>query len=764
MTEEAALARGGLRIGWVDITRGIGVLLVLWGHIFRYGGRPSIVIFSFHMPLFFMISGYLFSPEKTSDFASFARKRAKGLLLPYFAACLLGLLVTLAIPAWRAEISLQTIITDVFYLGAPNCLHVGQVWFFLCLFFVELAAFALYKVVLRDASSAKSVLVVLLIAGAGVTLPTVLSSYFVLGRLPWMLDTGIVALSFYFIGFYTKTSGLLQSVDRTASRRTKVVLSVLALGLTSFLSIRWLGWVNIGALIFSFPPLYFLCAVLGSLGVALLAMAIKECPALQAMGQESLILVVIHSLLIYAFLAMTSQCYGYEIILGENPPKAVALIGSVVLAVVLGALGYTLAWARRKLANRGTATSSSVEVGGDACGSTGRDATSPQAPEGYGDGNKGGVPVAASTPGRSRRNSTIELLRILCMLLVIAHHGVVHGGALGMDPCANKVLASLILPGGKIAFTCFVAISTWFLVDQQFKGSRFLRAWLEVLFYSVAVIAISALLGAQVTARDWIGAFLPIGGNTHGFAAAYLAFYLLLPVLSRISSGLSQAQVRWIVLVGAYLQVIEKVLATYGMADLALHPFPSEILLFVLCYFVSLYIKKWGPKASCSAGAMFATAMTVWLAVFMLTWASWSQGSSLITTFLTAFASDESSLLYLLGGYSLFLAFRALPAFSSRAVDIVAGTTFGILLIHDHGFFRYVLWGGIVNAPSWWYSQHYLLRLVAVTVAVFAVCSLIDYARQRLLERPIAASRAFRTAGEKLDGVWTSALSSHGSS
>ena len=157
------------------------------------------------------------------------------------------------------------------------------------------------------------------------------------------------------------------------------------------------------------------------------------------------------------------------------------------------------------------------------------------------------------------------------------------------------------------------------------------------------------------------------------------------------------------------MQVFEKVLATYGIANLALHPFPSELLLFLLCYFVSLYFKKWGSDASRSPVAMFAIAIVVWLAVFFLTWASWARGGSTIPTFLTAFASDESSLLYLVGGYSLFLAFRALPSFHSRIINIVAGTTFGVLLIHDNGFFRYVLWDGIVNAPAWWYSHHYLL-------------------------------------------------------
>lgn len=753
MSEKAVNAQQDRRIGWLDIARGIGVLLVLWGHIFRYGGRPSIVIFSFHMPLFYMISGYLFSPEKESDFTSFVRKRARSLLLPYLISCLLGLLVTLSVPSWRAELSLETIFNDVFYLGAPNCLHVGQVWFFLCLFFVEITAFSLYKLLhLRTISLAGKVLTIFLIAGIGVTLPAILPRYFVLGRLPWMLDTSIVALVFYLIGFFAKTSSLLQHVDEEMSRLAKIVLAVTALVLTAFISIKWLGWVNIGALIFSFPPLYFSCAILGSLGVMLLAMGIEKNSALQTMGRESLVLVVIHSFLIYILLAISSHYYGYEIILGENPPKAVALFGCIILAVVLSALGHIFTQARKKFANRTAERSFVIGTGSNSHGNLNCEDMAIQLAASYKSETENHCTI--STSKHTRRNSTIELLRILCMLLVIAHHGVVHGGALGMEPCANKVLASFILPGGKIAFTCFVAISTWFLIDQQFKGSRFLRAWLEVLFYSVAMIAVSTVLGAHISARDWIGSVLPIGGNTHGFAAAYLAFYLLIPILSRISLNLTKNQVQWIIILGAYLQVFEKVLATYGMANLALHPFPSEILLFIFCYFISLYIKRWGFKILYSPIAMFAIFIVIWLIVFLLTWMSWSQNNQTVATFLSAFASDENSLLYLVGGFALFLAFQALPPLNSPIINLIASTTFGVLLIHDHGFFRYVLWNNIISAPTWWYSQHYLLHLAFVTVAVFTMCALVDYVRQRLLEPPVVDSRLFRSTAKRLDDIW----------
>lgn len=51
------------RIAWVDIAKGIGIVLVLIGHISQ-NKNLHYFIYSFHMPLFFIISGYLYSEKE----------------------------------------------------------------------------------------------------------------------------------------------------------------------------------------------------------------------------------------------------------------------------------------------------------------------------------------------------------------------------------------------------------------------------------------------------------------------------------------------------------------------------------------------------------------------------------------------------------------------------------------------------------------------------------------------------------------------------
>ncbi|MDD6628190.1 MAG: acyltransferase [Lachnospiraceae bacterium] len=82
---------------YLDILRGTAVILMVLGHCIQYGNgrafsQPDIffnntafqLIYSFHMPLFMLISGYLFiyTVEKYSDIMAFVKNRILRLLLP----------------------------------------------------------------------------------------------------------------------------------------------------------------------------------------------------------------------------------------------------------------------------------------------------------------------------------------------------------------------------------------------------------------------------------------------------------------------------------------------------------------------------------------------------------------------------------------------------------------------------------------------------------------------------------------------------------
>lgn len=69
----------------IDIMKGIAILCVMIGHVDWYPNIIGRVIYSFHMPLFFLISGYFAKTcnDYRGTFVSFFAKNAKQLLIPY---------------------------------------------------------------------------------------------------------------------------------------------------------------------------------------------------------------------------------------------------------------------------------------------------------------------------------------------------------------------------------------------------------------------------------------------------------------------------------------------------------------------------------------------------------------------------------------------------------------------------------------------------------------------------------------------------------
>ena len=73
------------RLDWIDTIKGIGIILVVVGHHLRGLSWINTWISSFHMPLFFLVTGYLYAYRQSWNFSihKFFTNKIKGLLYPY---------------------------------------------------------------------------------------------------------------------------------------------------------------------------------------------------------------------------------------------------------------------------------------------------------------------------------------------------------------------------------------------------------------------------------------------------------------------------------------------------------------------------------------------------------------------------------------------------------------------------------------------------------------------------------------------------------
>ncbi len=76
------------RLPWLDILKGIGIILVLVGHIYSNDINYNW-LYSFHMPLFFLVAGYTYKPK---PILQDIKHRFQTIVIPYLSFGLLILI------------------------------------------------------------------------------------------------------------------------------------------------------------------------------------------------------------------------------------------------------------------------------------------------------------------------------------------------------------------------------------------------------------------------------------------------------------------------------------------------------------------------------------------------------------------------------------------------------------------------------------------------------------------------------------------------
>ena len=139
----------------------------------------------------------------------------------------------------------------------------------------------------------------------------------------------------------------------------------------------------------------------------------------------------------------------------------------------------------------------------------------------------------------------------------------VHGGLLNLPISFSKTCRANISSNGKNMLLSYIAISMYYLADGKAKFSRFLRFWLEVLFYSVSLVIISWIFGGQIRIRDFISSFFVMTSNSHGFAASYLLFLLIYPFIIKVSINITKYQARYLLIVLFAMQILSQIMRTW---------------------------------------------------------------------------------------------------------------------------------------------------------------------------------------------------------
>ena len=143
------------KIAYIAIAQLIGCILVILGHSIPLNWqipqviyRADVFLYTFHMPLFFFVSGYLFYKTKSFErytFGAYIKKRSFRLMLPYVALTLIGFIPKILTNRFFGDGARLSVIYFVKAFLVPRENVWGHFWFLPTLLLISLFSFAFAK-------------------------------------------------------------------------------------------------------------------------------------------------------------------------------------------------------------------------------------------------------------------------------------------------------------------------------------------------------------------------------------------------------------------------------------------------------------------------------------------------------------------------------------------------------------------------------------------------------------------------------------------
>lgn len=318
------------------------------------------------------------------------------------------------------------------------------------------------------------------------------------------------------------------------------------------------------------------------------------------------------------------------------------------------------------------------------------------------------------------RESNIELLRIVLMIMIIVHHVIVHGYALEKNIKdffhANKTvypelfINSFVIVG----VNTFIFISGYFGI--KFKLRNLISIIFQAFFYSICISLVFFLTSStKIGLTDFVKSILPISGNVWWYLGVYLGLYFISPFLNK---GVEFIDNRQLVLLLAGLLYLD---CFSGFIFRTVAGDGYTIFHFISIYLLARLLNKFNFKINTPFYYFIG------LGIFLF-------GGTLVLLALEKpqFAwrlFSYNNPILIISAIMLFYSFKELKI-QSNAINVVSSAVFGIYLIHDHPLIRNIIVYFLNQVQGKDSILLLILNICIIVIVIFSIGASIELLRK----------------------------------
>lgn len=323
------------RTSSIDVARGIGILLVVYGHSLS-ADSLRFIIYSFHMPLFFFLSGLVFTYRPEQKVLSFLQKNIRGLLYPYFIFAFLSFALWIMTKQVSPHEQLRQFWSIFYGNGNNNLLAFNNLlWFLPCLFVTRLGFFSIAKITVKK----EHLLIILFLFSV---IGYCFSLLYPKEKLFLGIETALTAIVFFGAGYLWKTGG--EKLKEIIHKHSFLIF-LAAIGtciLFAALNFQEYGTqIDLRQNRLNNYVYFYLASFAGTISMLIVSIMINKNIVLEYVGRKSLVIFVWH-LIVFSYIAKFLSLTHLNTILSVFPDFISPIFYSILSIIIILVITYIL--------------------------------------------------------------------------------------------------------------------------------------------------------------------------------------------------------------------------------------------------------------------------------------------------------------------------------------------------------------------------------------------------------------------------------------